>query len=101
MSRWTAYLGFAQRAGKVVSGETAVLHSLKRRSAKLVLVAKDAAAHTQKRVMARAARANIPVVYAGTREALGYAIGKSPRALVAVEDKRFADVIHASLREEN
>lgn len=101
MNRATSLLGFAQRAGAVVSGETAVMMSLRRSLTCLLIVAEDASNNTQDRLLSLANRRNIPCVQLGTRESLGLAIGKSPRSAVAIEDTHFARAIQEFLREEN
>lgn len=101
MKRAESLLGFAQRAGALVSGETAVLISLRRSLTRLLIVAEDASHNTQDRLLSLAKRRNIPCVRLGTRESLGLAIGKSPRSALAIEDAHFARTIHEFLREEN
>lgn len=81
-------LGFAQAAGHIVSGHTACAASLRRNRAQLVILATDAQPAT-KQEFRRAAR-KVPVVEMGTKLELGTAIGKSPRAVLCVQDKELA-----------
>lgn len=94
-------LGFAQAAGKIASGETAVHLALERQKARLVVLAGDAADATKKRIVRLAERLQVPIVMLDTnRDALGLAIGKSPRAAVVVMDAQFARAIQRSLDRE-
>ncbi|RDV82516.1 L7Ae/L30e/S12e/Gadd45 family ribosomal protein [Ammonifex thiophilus] len=87
------YLGLGQRAGQVVSGDFVVRVKLRKREAYLVIVASDAAASTAKDIERLAKHASVPVVRFGTKMELGSALGRSPRAVVAVLNKPLADRI--------
>ena len=76
-------LGLAQRAGKVISGDFIVEKAMKRKDPKLVLLAGDCAANNEK----------IPLHSIANKEALGTAIGKEVRVVVAVLDDGFAKAI--------
>lgn len=94
-------LGFAQAAGKVVSGNTGVRTAIERRKARLVVLAGDAAAATKEQFVRLSERMHVPIVALRTdRNALGLAIGKSPRAAVAVLDAQFAQAIQRALDRE-
>lgn len=72
--------------------------ALERRKARLVVLAGDAAAATKERFVRLAERMQVPLVELDTdRDALGLAIGKSPRAAIAVMDAQFARAIRRSL----
>jgi ribosomal protein L7Ae-like RNA K-turn-binding protein len=92
-------LGLAQRAGGVASGEAAVAASLGRGKARLVILAHDASENTVRRFRSLAQQQNVPYVFFGTKESLGHAIGKAPRAALAVEDRRFAQTLRGLLTE--
>ncbi|GAW94304.1 L7Ae/L30e/S12e/Gadd45 family ribosomal protein [Calderihabitans maritimus] len=93
-------LGFAQRAGKIVSGRSAVLGQLKKGRAQMVILATDSASDLQGEVKSWCSGRKIPVFYAGTKVELGLAIGKSPRAVLAVLDRNFAERIEQELGRE-
>lgn len=93
-------LGLAQRAGKAVSGEVAVEGALKRRKARLLIVAEDASGRTRERLAALAAQADVPCYLVGTREELGHALGKGHRTAVAVQSADFANGIAGILSRE-
>ena len=49
MSKALSYLGLAMRAGKIVTGDEAVLKAVRSSEAKLVVLAGDASDNTQKK----------------------------------------------------
>lgn len=100
-------LGFAQKAGKLVSGDDSVFAALNKKSLKLIVAAADLSDNSQKKFRQKLASAEAEVkrktkieVYTfGTKVTLGHAIGKSPRGLVAVMDENFAGAIAKYLNE--
>lgn len=84
-------LGIAQRAGAVVSGTVPCMEAMKRGKGVLLIVASDSAKEVVERAEREAARASIVAVPISTREVLGNALGKSPRALVLVTDRGFGN----------
>lgn|SRR5690625_1663176 len=93
-------LGFAQRAGKLASGETAVTVALRRRHGYLVILAEDAAHHTQHKVKRLANQYDVPVEHIGSKSWLGQVIGTSKRSSIVVTDAQFAKSIRHALREQ-
>lgn len=94
-------LGFAQRSGALASGETAVASTLRRGSAKLLVMATDVSKNTEERLIAMAEGRSVPIVRFGTKASLGLAVGKAQRAALAVLDAGFARSIRGVLREGN
>lgn len=92
-------LGIATRAGKVVSGEFLVEKSIKRRKAKLVIVATDASDNTKKLFTDKTTFYGVKIYIYSNKENLGISIGKGARASVAVEDSNFANVIEKLISE--
>ncbi|MBO8167747.1 MAG: ribosomal L7Ae/L30e/S12e/Gadd45 family protein [Thermoanaerobacteraceae bacterium] len=86
-------LGFAQKAGKLVSGEEAILDKIRRGQVELVIIATDVSKNTGKKIADKAAWYGVPTYTFSTKEELGGAIGKSPRAALAIVDKNFAQRI--------
>lgn len=84
------FLGFAQKAGKIASGENTVEAKIKDRGASLVIVAEDAPNHTKERMERLANRCHVEYVIFGEKNRLGQSIGKSPRNVVLISDKNFA-----------
>ena len=92
-SKVISLLGFAQKAGKVTSGEEGVSGAVKSHKAKLVLLAADAAENTKKNYLRQCARHHITCEELLTKEELGSGIGKIQRAVLAVTDESFAKAI--------
>jgi len=88
-----AYLGFAQRAKKLVSGDSAAEAILNQGRARLIIIAEDASPRTRKNFCFRAGEEGIPVLVLGTKAVLGSIIGRSPRSVLVVTDQHFADSI--------
>jgi ribosomal protein L7Ae-like RNA K-turn-binding protein len=88
--RWENLLGLAARAGKVISGEELVVKSIQKQNAKIVLLSKDASENTKKKVTDKCLFYNIDFVWIEDRNALGKAIGKEQRVVVAVNDQGFS-----------
>lgn len=83
-------LGFAQKAGKLASGDETCELWLKRRKVKLVLVASDAAENTLEKWQHAGRSHKVPVVVISDRDTLSHAIGKTNRTVLAVLDHGFA-----------
>ncbi|WP_093687393.1 L7Ae/L30e/S12e/Gadd45 family ribosomal protein [Sporolituus thermophilus] len=86
-------LGLAQRAKKVISGEFAVEKAVRSRQVKLLLVAEDASYGTQKKYRDMATYYQVPLSVKLSKEKLGFALGKSARAAVAVTDDGFSKAL--------
>ena len=89
-------LGFAHRAGQITSGDFIVEKSIKRRDAKLVVLAGDCAPNNEKKYIQLCETYNIPLHKILTKEELGTAIGKEIRVVIAIHDSGF---VKALLRE--
>lgn len=85
-----ALLGFAQKAGKVVSGDDMVIAGIKKKQVFFVVLAADASEYVRKEVLYYAEKYQIPFVACFDKGTLGLVIGKSPRAVLGVADKNFA-----------
>lgn len=92
-SKALSMLGLARRAGKVVSGEFSVEKAVRSGKAYLVVVAEDASANTRKHFTDMCTYYKLPLVFTGTKETLGHAIGCEVRASAAVTDSGFAQSI--------
>lgn len=90
-------LGLAQKARSIAAGDMAADLALRRGKAALVLLAEDAAEATARGFATLAERAKVPCLVAGTKDELGLAIGKSPRAVLVVTHREFARGIAAKL----
>ena len=85
--------GLATRAGKIASGEFQTEMAIKSGTAFLVVIAKDASDNTKKLFQDKCSFYKIPIIFLGTKEELGHAIGKEYRASLAILDKGFAETI--------
>ncbi len=92
-------LGIAQRAGKAISGDAALVVSLRRGEGELLILATDCAKNNRERYTHLADREGIRLCSFGTKTSLGAAIGKAQRAAVLVTDKGLADAIIAKTKE--
>lgn len=93
MSQTAALLGFAARAGGLVSGENTCRARIKR--IHLVVLSADAPVRTQEHFEKQKPGACYTW---GDRNELGRVIGKSPRTVVGITDPRFARSIRDSLK---
>lgn len=90
-------LGFAQAAGKLVSGDDASERAVRRGRAKLVLLAEDAGRSTSGRFERLADERNVPRMRWGNKLELGMWIGQRPRAVIAVCDPHFARMLQQAI----
>jgi len=87
------FLGFAQKAGQVVSGETSVRSHVVRRKVFLLVMAEDSSQSDRNDFLQLCERIRIPVFILGTKADLGLSIGKSPRFVLGIKDRSFAEKI--------
>lgn len=92
-SKISALLGFASKAKKLVSGESAVEAILKKKQARLLILAEDVSDNVRTKYIHWCADENIPVLTQGTKRTLGVCIGLSPRSVIAITDEKFAQSI--------
>ncbi len=99
-ARILSLLGFAQRAGKLVSGDAGVRAMLQKKRASLILIAADAADNTKEVFVRLSTQAKVEWREYATKDALGQAIGKPQRSVLAVVDAGFARTIREALEGE-
>lgn len=90
-------LGLALAARKVVSGDL-VLKNVRSKRAKLVIIARDASANTQKKLMDKCTFYEIPYVFIEQSMILNKAMGTRNRMSVALIDEGFAQKLHTCLK---
>lgn len=90
------YLGLAARGQRVVSGEFQVEEAVRHRTARLVIIARDASDNTKKHFRNMCAHAGIPCFERYDRETLGRCVGKDFRASAAFLDEGLAKAFRAS-----
>jgi ribosomal protein L7Ae-like RNA K-turn-binding protein len=94
---WFSLLGLAFRAGKVVTGEEAVLAAVRGNQARLVLIACDASARTSNTFENKCSHYGVPLCVVTDRFELGRAMGKAHRVVAAVTEKGFSEKLVALL----
>ena len=86
-------IGLCMRSGNLVSGDDTSLNEVKKERVSLVIIAEDASKNTTKLFSDKCSFRNIAYIKLGTKDKLGLAIGKSPRAVLGIKNKNFADQI--------
>lgn len=84
------FLGLAQRAGQLQSGDAAVEAIIKKGKAKLVILAVDASDRTKEHFKNLAQYKKVPWVEGGHKMSIGIALGKSPRSVVVITEDGFS-----------
>lgn len=87
------HLGLAMRAGKLVTGDSAVLDAIRTGEAKLAVLAEDASDNARKKYGDKCVFYNVPLIEYGTRSELGASIGRAERVIVAVTDDGFVKLL--------
>nr|WP_297706931.1 ribosomal L7Ae/L30e/S12e/Gadd45 family protein [uncultured Butyrivibrio sp.] len=94
-------LGLCMRAGKLKSGEFAVLDAIRKHTAELVIVSEDASDNTKKQFNDKCSYYKVPIFFFGDKEELGHAIGKDVRTSLAITDQGFAQSLRKNLLSTN
>ena len=90
-------LSMAARAGRIASGVTLVAEAIKKRDAKLILMASDTKEETKKDIYVLSQKYSLEVCEVLDKETLGGIIGKAERAVVAVLDTGFSKAIKRAI----
>lgn len=98
-SRALELLGLAQRAGAVERGVDAARRAVREGRARLVLIAEDASAAQLKKIKGLLEHRSVPCRVAGTRDALGAAVGGPALSAAAITRRDFADPMLRQLPE--
>jgi ribosomal protein L7Ae-like RNA K-turn-binding protein len=80
-------IGFANRAGKLVIGRSAVAAAQLRRKLSLVIIAEDA---SYKNDLIIHAEGNVPLLRFGNKEMMGKWLGRQEVAILGITDAQFA-----------
>lgn len=97
MNKALSGLGLAMRAGKLVTGDEVVLKAIRSAEAKLVIVAGDASANTQKKYRDKCGTYKVPLMVGFDRDVLGSSVGKPERVVLALTDQGFADMVRKAI----
>lgn len=91
-------LGFAKKAGQLVSGESAVKAMYTKGQVYLLILAEDYGDNRKNFWTNIAAQDNIPLFIIGSKLELGLALGLSPRALIGISDRAMAKSIEMKMQ---
>lgn len=98
----TGLIGLAKKAGKLQAGEEPVTLAAKTHKARLILLAADAADNTRHRGETLAQTGNCPLLSTPLSKAeLGYALGRSSCAILALTDVGLAAAITERLAQQD
>lgn len=92
-------LSLAKKAGRISSGETAVLSDIRSFNSCLVLIAEDASEGTKKKFTDKSTHYEVPYRICADKETLAHAIGQDMRSVISVNDEGFAGTILDRLEE--
>ncbi len=92
-------LSIARKAGRISSGETAVLNDIRSFKSFLVLIAEDASEGTKKKFTDKSSYYEVPYRIYADKETLAHATGSGLRAVISVNDEGFARTILERLEE--
>ena len=92
-SKVSGLLGLATKAGKIAFGTQAVIESIEKKTAKLVVIAKDTSEGSRNKIQKICEEKNVTYIIFGSIEENSIAIGKFNKAVIAIKDNNFADAI--------
>lgn len=79
-------LGLAQRAGKLMTGESMVLDAIKQNKAKIVIVASDSSRRSIKQFKSKSQTYNVKMNLDFTSEEISQAIGKERKSCAIIDN---------------
>ena len=101
MRKTLSYMGFAKKAGQLISGtDTCRIHMQKGR-VKLLIVAEDTGPAAREKILGLSARYGVPVIEYGSMEELSRAVGTSGRTVFGITEEGFASTIREAIETEN
>ena len=83
-------LGFAKKSGNLVSGVNTCSFAINKGKAKLVILAEDISAGSEKKIMKEIRRKGVPFIKYSTIDELSHIAGESGRSVFAVLEENFA-----------
>ncbi|MBQ3970018.1 MAG: ribosomal L7Ae/L30e/S12e/Gadd45 family protein [Clostridia bacterium] len=94
------FLGLIRRAGKLTIGCDPIVDSMKKGTAKLVLMASDISPNTKKTILRNSKEYGVhTIIVKCSKEELSFAVGKLA-AVVSVDDEGFAEGIKKKLTDD-
>ena len=86
-------LGIARKSGNISSGAEAVMVSLKKNQAKLLIMSEDIAENRKEALLQLCRENKIKWLIIGSKDELGAALGQSQRVAVTVNDAGMAQAV--------
>lgn len=99
--RFMSILSLAQKAGVIKTGDFAVSYCIQEKTAKLVILAKNAGPNTMKKFANKSDYYGVEIVTYQTREVLSWAIGKDNVVVLAIVDENFAKKLMEIISEDD
>ena len=90
-------MGFAKKSGNLVSGVNTCSFAIGKGKAKLVILADDISAGSEKKIMKEIRKKGVPYIQFGTIDELSHIAGEEGRSVFAVLDENFARSILAEV----
>ena len=89
-SKAMSLLGFAKKSGNLVSGVNTCSFAINKGKAKLVILAEDISAGSEKKIMKEIRRKGVPFIKYSTIDELSHIAGERGRSVFAVLEENFA-----------
>lgn len=99
MEKILGMIGLAKRAGAVSCGEMLCSESIKKRKARLVIIAEDTSDNSKKSIINSCTYYKTPYIIFSTKELLGRYTGGSVRSVISINDNNFAKSINSRITE--
>lgn len=93
MERILSFIGIAQKAGKVKTGEYLTMKALKEFEACLVIIAEDTSEKATARISFACENLECDVRVFGTKESLGHYTGNREKSVICITDEGFAKAL--------
>lgn len=90
MNNFLSLMGFAKKAGKLVTGSNAVLRSILSGNSFLVIVTKDAGESVKSKFLRLCEENTLKYMVYGNSAELSYSTGENNKVIYSVEDEGFA-----------
>ena len=88
-----SYLGFARKAGKLLSGQETCLQSMKKGKLRLLLLTEDLSENTRKKLISGAEQCGVSYRVYGHSDDIARAVGMRGNAVFGITDENFSNVI--------
>jgi len=95
------YMGFAKKAGSLVTGVNTCTFTMNKGRAALVILAEDISENSEKKIMKEIRRSGTPFVKYGKKADMSHAVGQAERSVFAITDDQFAKTILNEIMREN